>query len=132
MPKLNDSSPNNIDQIRQLIFGEQIHDYDRRFKSLLGKMDQLSHTLDEKTSEIYEKMNQFEQDVDRKIGEARESMARELETCKKEIQRTMDELDQDKPDKNLLADRLIDLAMKLKGETLLDQINTDTPDDASN
>jgi hypothetical protein len=39
------TSPNNIDQIRHLIFGEQIQDYERRFKEVIKNLETLKKTL---------------------------------------------------------------------------------------
>jgi DNA-binding ferritin-like protein len=135
MAKTNESSPNNIDQIRQLIFGEQIQDYDRRFNNLVKRMEQLFEALEQKSQETNEKLEQLDKATERKLSELEQSLTKDLENRAnkiqqhiKEIQQTISELDNDKTDKNLLADQLIDLAMKLKGQTLLDQLKTDEPD----
>ena len=137
MAKPIDSSPNNIDQIRQLIFGEQIQDYDRRFNNLVKQMGHLSETLEQTSQEIHNKIHQAEEETVRKIDEARQAVMKDLDlrTKKiqqqlKEIQQILDELDHDKADKSLLADQLIDLATKLKGQTLLAQLETSGSDHA--
>ena len=131
MAKANDSSPNNIDQIRQLIFGEQIQDYDRRFNNLVKRMERLAETFEQTSREIHNKIHQAEEDAVRKIDETQQTVMNDLESRTKkihqqlkEIQQMIDELDQDKADKNHLADQLIDLAMKLKGQTILEQLET--------
>jgi len=107
------TSPNNIDQVRQLIFGEQIQDYDRRFQELQKQLDQLNRALQDSREE-----------TDQKLEDLRKTLKKELDAAVKAIEKKLSELGEDKLDKAMLADQLIDLAMRLKGTSILDSIHT--------
>lgn len=113
------ASPNNIDQIRQLIFGEQIQDYDRRFQELQKKLDQLNKSIQTEKEETEEKLKEIQKTFQKDLASKIDAVKQELI----QIQQSLSDLNEDKVDRNLLADQLIDLAMRLKGSSILDQID---------
>ncbi len=122
-------SPNNIDQIRQLIFGDQIQDYERRFQELLKKVDRIDQKVDGNKEAADEKVKTLEEVLGKKLAENHKSIQQELDTKTRSIQQEIQEilqkvidLTEDKIDRGQLADQLIDLAMRLKGSTILDHM----------
>jgi hypothetical protein len=107
------TSPNNIDQVRQLIFGEQIQDYDRRFQEFQKKLDGLDKALQDNREE-----------TDQKLTDLQKTIKKEMDAGFKAIEKKLSELGEDKLDKAMLADQLIDLAMRLKGTSIMDSIST--------
>jgi vacuolar-type H+-ATPase subunit I/STV1 len=113
------ASPNNIDQIRQLIFGEQIQDYDRRFQELQKKLDQLNKSLQAGKEETDEKLKEIQKTFQKDLASKIDAVKQEI----LEVKKSLSNLNDDKVDRNQLADQLIDLAMRLKGSSILDQID---------
>jgi DNA repair exonuclease SbcCD ATPase subunit len=107
------ASPNNIDQIRQLIFGEQLQDYDRRFQEFQKKLDQLNKELQDSREE-----------TDKKLSDLQKSIKKDMDTHIKTIEKQLSDLSEDKLDRAKLADQLVDLAMRLKGTSILDNLDT--------
>ena len=87
-PVVKDGS--NIDQIRQLIFGEQQRDYDRKIA-----------------------------EIQKQIKDLRKQMTDSFA----ETQKMIDRLAEDKTDRLKLANYLIEVAMRLKGEDIMDQLS---------
>ncbi|MFC1569864.1 hypothetical protein ACFL4L_06480 [bacterium] len=126
------TSPNNIDQIRNLIFGEQIQDYERRFQELLKKFELLKKSLQTHKNDLDEQLKEFEQKFNQLLIDHQNTFQKDLkkqaQTMKQEIQlieERQSQLTEDKLDRNQLADLLINLAMQLKGESILEQIDKD-------
>ena len=53
------SSENNVDQIRKLIFGEQMREYDRQYSDLHKHVVKLEAKLDESINEIKETIDNY-------------------------------------------------------------------------
>ncbi|MBN1781931.1 hypothetical protein JW948_12440 [bacterium] len=131
------SSPNNIDQIRHLIFGDQIQDYERRFQEVIKKTDQLKKLVQEQKTDIDAQIKALEQTIMKTLSDSQEAIHKEIKNQMQSLKKDLasleahqSEIAEDKLDRSLLADRLIDLAMALKGESLLDQFGKDNPTDA--
>ncbi len=167
----------NVDQIRDIIFGAQMRDYEKRFSRLeervlnesnllrnetsnrldtlesyikqeIGSvLDQLSvergereddtrHASDElskKASEHEKKLNQLQTKMNQGQSELRESLLNQSKSLSNEIQmvrdtltsaldRSTEELRDDKADRKALADMFTEVAMRLNGEF---QVNND-------
>ncbi|MBN2105199.1 hypothetical protein JW835_14265 [bacterium] len=132
MDAIKNSSPNNIDQIRNLIFGEQIQDYERRFQELIKKFENLKKSLQIQKNELDEQLNKMEFNFKQSLSDQHNDLQKELKKqtqfIKQEIltvEEHLSKLTEDKLDKNQMADLLINLAMQLKGESILDQIDRD-------
>jgi len=126
------SSPNNIDQIRNLIFGEQIQDYERRFLELVKKFENLKKSLQTQKNEWDEQLKEIEHNFKQLLSDQQNTFQKELrkqaQSIKQEFLTTeerLSQLSEDKIDKNEMADMLINLAMQFKGESILDQLDRD-------
>jgi len=107
----------NIDQIRELIFGEQIRDYDRRFKDI-------SHQFSKLEQAFHDDLEKKEADLVKKLDELKKSM----QTLEKDMKKHLATIETDKADRLQLANLLIDMGMRLKGENILNSIDTDQAD----
>ena len=122
------TSPNNIDQIRRLIFGEQIQDYERRFKELIKNLETLKKTLQTYKNTTDDQVKATKQQLNQSITTIQKELNSQIQELNQRIQSLEDQIAQiaeDKLDKGQLADQLINLAMHLKGESILNQIDKD-------
>lgn len=119
----------NIDQIRDLIFGEQIRDYDRHFKSLSKDIKSVKTSLDQSIAELAERLSAEESDrkkemdtLSKKIesvdSHLRKLLSRMETRCNEEFTR----LDDDKTDRLEMANLLVELSLRLKKEDLLEEL----------
>jgi len=124
------TSPNNIDQIRNLIFGEQIQHYDRQFQDLKKAFKNLEKTVHDQQREYVEELKEQEKKFNQLLSDQQNVFQKELKKQEQSIKQELlsireyqSQLSEDKLDRNQLADLLINLAMQLKGESILDQID---------
>lgn len=125
------TSPDNIDQIRNLIFGEQIQDYDRRFQELVKKLDGLKKMVQTYKDEADNQFSALEKRLNQSIADLQAILQKDLKNQIQSVRQDLHSLEEkqdllssDKLDRNQLADQLINLAMQLKGESILDQIKS--------
>ena len=114
----------NIDQIRELIFGEYIQKYERRFKDIAQDSKKLNQLVEELRQQLAAEAEIQKAEQQKKIGDLKKSIQSELQKAVKQIE----SLQSDKVDSLQLANLLIDLGMRLKGENVLDSINPDGED----
>lgn len=121
----------NIDQIRELIFGEQIRRYERQFKDNAKQIKQLSDSLTETHDKLMSELERREsklieslKELSDKMGKERKDLLRIVDDHEKQMQAKMQVLEADKTDRVQLANLLIDLGMRIKGENLLDTLDS--------
>jgi uncharacterized protein involved in exopolysaccharide biosynthesis len=105
----------NIDQIRDLIFGEQIRDYDRKFKDSAQQLKKLNDTLEVFRQQIQDDLKTQKENIDQQLKKISQS----IKTIEKELNQEIQTLRNDKTDRLQLANLFIDLGMRLKGEDVL-------------
>ncbi|MCZ6676768.1 MAG: hypothetical protein O7E52_05915 [Candidatus Poribacteria bacterium] len=91
-----------------------------------GEVDlrKLSTLVDNLAQELHEKIDKVSTTQTNLVSELRDQMRRNYDTLRNEIVSETDDLDDRKLSRFNLADSLIELAMKLKGENILDEIGT--------
>jgi nucleoid DNA-binding protein len=91
-----------------------------------GELDlrKLSTLLDTLAQELHEKIEKVSNTQLDQIGEIRDQMRRNYDTLRNELVTETDDLDDRKVSRFTLADDLIEIAMKLKGESLVNEVNT--------
>ena len=174
------SAADNVDKVRDIIFGSQMREYNNRFRRLARDMDKVSRELERKYSDLEIKMeekaeslsNELQRgiaELDKKITEAldnlslkegadfkklsdmideltrdtmesmerltneqnsrfnelREQLRRNYDELRNELVSEVDSLEDSKVDRFNLAESLIALGMKLKGEGLLDEFSAE-------
>lgn len=95
-----------IDAIKQLIFGENIQEYDHEFEAvkqdILNKKKELEHLIDDVKAELLQNIDNLSTDINIRITE--------LENT---IDDKADALDEKKLDRKLFGDLLIKLGEKI-------------------
>ena len=123
-------SENNIDQIRKLIFGEQMSEYDRKYIELQKQVEKLEAKVDESLNEIRDLIsasNSTQQasieKLDQSINQTSKKLKSYIGETEKNLQEKIDRLNDEKTNRSQLANHLIELAMSLKGENILEQLS---------
>ncbi len=103
-------SPREVDRIRDIIFGPQMHDYDQRFQVVQRDLDRLQGELERLTRQL------AEQDAEqgRGLQELRQEMRQADGDLRDELRETAQQLMHDKVDRGVLGDLFIELGNSLK------------------
>lgn len=120
---------NDITQIRDLIFGEQIRVYDRKFEQMAKELDALRKQLDEQKrdhsgqfGQLSAKLSELDKSSGRQLEQTAQDIRNELTRLRDELNRSIELLQNDKTDRLVLGNSLVELGLKLKGEDILQQI----------
>jgi hypothetical protein len=101
-----DKTANKIDAIKQLIFGENMQEYDSEFdavkKDILNKKQELENLIEDVKSELLQSIDNLSTDVNIRITELEDSINNKLEV-----------MDDKKLDRKLLGDLLVNLGEKI-------------------
>ena len=130
----------NIDQIRQLIFGEQSREYDRQINNIRKQIQSLRKDLKDSVLELKSDMEK----LDARNDQSHKEMLDLLDQTSKKFQQSLkktnanlsdkiEKLRMDKTDRLQLANYLIELAVRLKGEDIMEQliVEAESPEDGS-
>lgn len=86
----------NVDQIRDILFGGQMRDYERRFKELTHRLDQdlqrLGEHLDTRVAQVERKLDEHVERLGRQLRQEsaeRSKSVEELETRVQSVQRSL-------------------------------------------
>lgn len=122
-------NPNDLDQVRELIFGQQIRENKKNFDFLNARIDELKGHLDNAKDETFQRFKNFEKEVQKMnkdlesfIEKVNKEQTRSLDTAKTQLLKHIDQLDNEKTDRIQLGDLLIEAGMKIKGEDLLETL----------
>jgi uncharacterized coiled-coil protein SlyX len=124
------SEQNNIDQIRQIIFGEQIQKYEKKFDELLETIEKNAIKQKKEISDLSDSLakaiDSFKQSQDelnlffeKKMNEQSESNADAIS----ELKNAITALEDKTSNRHQLGDILIEMGMRLKGEDLLQNLS---------
>ncbi len=123
------NSGNNIEQIRELIFGESMREYERRFIELQKRVEKNQARFEETVQELRQQIETANgkgkeslNGLKKELDEAARGIHQELETMKAELLDKIQQLALDKTDRLQLANFLTELALRLKGEDVLQQL----------
>ena len=113
--KQTDSKPQpetgqDVDRIRDIIFGSQIRDYERRFETFQRDVERLQQELDRLTEQTVEQDNKQSS----KLQGLRREMRESDDHLRSELRQTTDQLITDKVDRASLGDLFIELGNQLK------------------
>jgi len=118
-------SANDISQIRELIFGDKIREYDRHFAQIDETLNKINDALkkhDEQLATVQKDLQQTSNSLTAKMESDISRMQKEWEETKKQILRKLEELANDKADRLKMGNYLIELGMRLKDENMMEQI----------
>jgi predicted RNase H-like nuclease (RuvC/YqgF family) len=108
---------NDILQIRELIFGENIKQYEERFKELEHTINGLKNDLKEKEKALHSlqaRADRLQQAIDDAKSHALESNQNEVQRLKEEIDKRLEAFDQLKLNRQDFGSYLTELGSKIK------------------
>jgi len=106
-----------VDRIRDIIFGSNMREYDQRFQTVQRDMDRLQQTLDN----LAEQLNKQDSGQNSKLQDLRKEMRQAEDDLRNELRETAQRLQDEKVDRTVLGELFIELGTNLKqGVSLAD------------
>lgn len=106
-----------VDRIRDIIFGSQMRDYDQTFEAVRRDLERLQGEIDRLTEQLAEQDNQ----QSKKLQTLRREMRQADDGLRDELRQTAQQLATDKVDRAVLGEWFIELGTQLKtGGSLAD------------
>ncbi len=114
-------TPQDVERIRDIIFGRQMRDYEGRFSAVMRDLERLQQEIDRLTEAL------AEQDTDhaKKMQALRQELRAADDGIRSELRDTAQRLTADKVDRVMLGDLLIELGTHLKAEDGLGSLPID-------
>ena len=115
------STPQDVERIRDIIFGRQMRDYEGRFSAVTRDLERLQQEIDRLTEAL------SEQDTDhaKKMQALRQDLRTADDGIRAELRDTAQRLTADKVDRVMLGDLLIELGTQLKADDGLGDLPAD-------
>lgn len=99
-----------VDRIRDIIFGPQMRDYDQRFRVVQDDLDRIQRALDR----LGELQSEQEAGFTKKLQALRTELRQDDDSLRAELRQAVEKLTEDKVDRINLGDLLIQLGTQLK------------------
>jgi len=118
---MNENSKHSIEQIRDLIFGEQITEYQKMITNLTKECSNLKKRLDTLEKKYQEAIEQLNSENSAKHSESESRRQELLEYIRKvqnEFDHKIEELMEQKVDKSEIGQAFIDWGMKVKKQRI--------------
>jgi chromosome segregation ATPase len=110
-------SGQEVDRIRDIIFGSQIKDYEQRFQNVQRDLNRLQQEFDQLNEQFADQGS----DQNKKVQTLRREMRQADDGLRDELRETAQTLSQDKVDRMALGDLFVELGNHLKsGGSLAD------------
>jgi chromosome segregation ATPase len=112
-----------VDRIRDIIFGPQMRDYEQRFQTVQRDLDRLQQELDRLTEQLADQ----DSSQGKKLQTLRREMRQADDNLRDELRQTARQLGDDKMDRVALGELFIELGTQLKtGGSLADLLKSVT------
>jgi len=106
-----------VDRIRDIIFGPQMRDYDHRFQTVQRDLDRLQQEVDRLTEQLTDQ----DSDQNKKLQALRREMRQADDNLRDELRQSAQKLNTEKVDRAALGELFIELGSHLKsGGSLAD------------
>lgn len=120
-PKDTASPPQEVDRIRDMIFGPQMRTYEQRFDTIRRDLERLQQELDRLTEQAADQRRDHDKNLQALRREARQAD----DDVRSELRATTERLTDDKVDRLALGELFIELGNQLKtGGSLADMLKT--------
>jgi chromosome segregation ATPase len=103
-------APQEVDRIRDIIFGSQMRDYEQRFQTVQRDLKRLQQELDRLTEQLSEQ----DQEQSKKLQSLRGEMRQADDDLRDELRQAIDQLMTDKTGRIVLGDMLVEMGQRLK------------------
>ena len=109
------TSPQDMERVREILFGGVILDYDARFATQQRDLERLQRAL-EKTNEQLAAQDSAQ---NKKLQEARQDFQTAIDDLRAETRSALDRLSAEKVDREQLGNLLIEMGNQIKGTGIL-------------
>ena len=103
-------APQEVDRIRDIIFGHQMRDYDQRFQIVRRDLERLQQELDR----LAERLAEQDSSQAKRLQELRQEMRRADDDLRDELRQATQTLTDDKVDRVALGELFIEVGTHLK------------------
>ena len=103
-------SGQEVDRIRDIIFGPQIKDYEQKFQHAQRDLDRLQQEIDR----LHEQLNDQGSEQNKRLKDLRGEMRKADDDLRSEVRETAKTLTNDKVDRAVLGELFIELGNHLK------------------
>ncbi len=111
------NNPSKIDAIKQLIFGDNIEQYDSEFQALkediLNKKKDLLEVIESVSTELHQSIDNLSTDINIRITDLEDSLTDKID---ERIKDKVNDLDNKKLDKKVLGQLLVTLGEKISNK----------------
>ncbi|WP_423226579.1 hypothetical protein [Candidatus Amarolinea aalborgensis] len=104
------STPQEVDRIRDIIFGPQIRDYEQRFQALQRDAERLQQEIDRLTEQLADQ----DGEQNKRIQAVRRDLRQGDEDVRTELRQTAQALSFEKADRAALGELFVNLGTHLK------------------
>ena len=140
-----------VDRIRDIIFGPQMHVYEKQFKRMTAELDSVSKQLeeiqaaqDQQVTDRESRLRKFQEDLQQRNSDLERTLAGQLETgleqqgaqtrklaadlqkqgkdLRGEFRSALDDLEDDKTSRQSLGDLLVEMGTRLKDQAGLSDL----------
>jgi chromosome segregation ATPase len=105
------TSPQDLERVREILFGGVIRDHDARFATVQRDLERLQKALDRANEELAKRDSAQNQ----KLQEARQEFQRESDELRAELRSSVERLGSAKVDKEQLGNLFIEMGNQIKG-----------------
>jgi predicted RNase H-like nuclease (RuvC/YqgF family) len=113
-----------VERIRDIIFGSQMRDYEGRFQTLQRDLDRLQGEIDR----LSERLAEQESTHNKQLGDLRQEMRQADDELRDEVRETTQCLTTDKVDRTVLGDLFIELGRQVKADGSLTDLVAELED----
>jgi chromosome segregation ATPase len=99
-----------VERIRDIIFGSQMRDYEQRFQVVQRDLSRLQQELDR----LADQMSEQDQAQSKKLQALRGEMRQSDDDLRDELRQAVDQLMTDKMDRSALGDMFVEVGQRLK------------------
>ncbi len=115
------STPQDVERIRDIIFGRQMRDYEGRFEAVTRDLERLQQELDRLTQALADQDGEHA----KKLQTLRQELRTSDDGIRSELRDTAQRLTVDKVDRVMLGDLLVELGTHLKMDAGLGDLPAD-------
>lgn len=111
-------NPQDLERVREILFGNMVRDYEERFQVLQRDVGRLQGALDKTNARLAEQ----ERDHSRRLQELRQELRTASDELRAEMRSVAERLTGDKVDKETLGDLLVEMGSQIKGTGVLSSV----------
>jgi DNA anti-recombination protein RmuC len=125
----NQKGEKNLDQVRELIFGEQMRKNENKFTLMEERLDDIKKDISKAEHEANQRFKQVEKEAQKlhnklesHIEKVKKELSDSIDSTRSQILKKIDQLIQEKSDRMELGNMMIEMGMRIKGEDLMETL----------